>query len=172
MQALVAMAEQTLNGGSISVTRPRPRLIAAIDIESMADGGRSGASMILWSLAGRPARITPIATDVLACDATVVPVIFDGARPVAVGDSRSPISSKLRAALIARDRGCRFPSCGAPVAWCDAHHIRARIHDGPTAIDNLVLLMQAVPPPGPSSAMADHAAGGRHHDIRAERHDI
>ena len=76
----------------------------------------------------------------LACDASVVPVVFDGARPVAVGDAAAPISSKLRAALVARDGGCRFPGCGAPVAWCDAHHIRARIHDGPTVIDNLVLL--------------------------------
>jgi hypothetical protein len=59
---------------------------------------------------------------------------------VAAGDAHSPISSKLRAALIARDGCCRFPACGAPVAWCDAHHIRARIHEGPTVIDNLVLL--------------------------------
>jgi hypothetical protein len=74
------------------------------------------------------------------CDATYVPVIFDGSRPVAVGDATAPISPKMRTALIARDGGCRFPGCRAPVSWCDAHHIRARIHDGPTVIDNLVLL--------------------------------
>jgi hypothetical protein len=26
------------------------------------------------------------------------------------------------------------------VAWCDAHHITGRISDGPTVIDNLMLL--------------------------------
>ncbi|MGZ4139253.1 MAG: HNH endonuclease signature motif containing protein, partial [Actinomycetota bacterium] len=94
----------------------------------------------LWALAGRPAGLTPLATEALLCDSTVVPVLFQGARPVAVGDASSPVSQKLRSALVARDGGCRFPGCRAPVAWCDAHHIRARIHDGPTTIDNLILL--------------------------------
>jgi hypothetical protein len=26
--------------------------------------------------------------------------------------------------LIARDGGCRFPGCQAPVQWCVGHHIR------------------------------------------------
>jgi Domain of unknown function (DUF222)/HNH endonuclease len=140
LQALVAMAEQTLNGGSTTTTRPRPRLIATVDVQALADGATSKAAAILWSLAGRPARITPLTSEVLACDATVTPVFFKGARPVAVGDAKSPISSALRTALIARDGGCRFPGCKAPVAWCDAHHIRARINHGPTVIDNLMLL--------------------------------
>jgi len=139
-QALLAMAEHVLNGDSTGTTRPRPRLIATIDVESLAAGAESAAARILWSVAGRPARMTPLSAEVMACDASVVPVIFNGARPVAVGDATAPISPKLRAALIARDGRCRFPACGAPVAWCDAHHIRARIHDGPTTIDNLVLL--------------------------------
>jgi len=139
-EALVAMAEQVLNGGSTNTTRPRPRLIATIDVESLAQGAQSEAARILWSVAGRPSRITPLSAEVLACDASVIPVIFDGARPVAVGDASSPISSKLRTALIARDGGCRFPGCRAPVGWCDAHHIRARAKNGPTEIDNLALL--------------------------------
>ena len=139
MDAFVSICEQALNGGT-SGTRPRPRLIATVDVESLADGAASEAARILWSLAGRPARITPLTTEVLACDATVTPVFFSGSRPVAVGDAQSPISSTLRTALIARDGGCRFPGCKAPVAWTDAHHIRARIADGPTVIDNLILL--------------------------------
>jgi hypothetical protein len=140
LSALVAICEQTLAGGSVGTTRPRPRLLATIDVESLRKGAESDGARILWSLAGRPAKITPLATDVLACDATVVPVLFDGARPVAVGDATAAITSAMRTALTARDRGCRFPGCRAPVSWCDAHHIRARISDGPTQIDNLVLL--------------------------------
>ena len=140
MDAFVSICEQSLNGGSTTTTRPRPRLIATVDVESLAQGAKSDAARILWSVAGRPAPITPLTTEVLACDASVIPVVFDGSRPVAVGDAHSPISSRLRTALIARDGGCRFPGCHAPVAWCDAHHIRARIHRGPTVIDNLVLL--------------------------------
>src|SRR5437879_1870161 len=138
--ALVSICEQALAGGTAGTTRPRPRLLATIDIESLRKGAESDSSRILWSLAGRPARVTPLATDVLACDATVVPILFDGARPVAVGDATAAITSAMRTALIARDGGCRFPGCHAPVSWCDAHHIRTRIQDGPTVIDNLILL--------------------------------
>jgi len=140
LDALVSVCESALSVGAATTTRPRPRLLATIDVESLRQDAHSEGARILWSLAGRPARLTPLSTDLLACDASVIPVIFDGSRPVAVGDAHSPVTSKLRAALIARDGGCRFPGCGAPVAWCDAHHIRARIQDGPTTIDNLVLL--------------------------------
>jgi hypothetical protein len=138
MDALVAICESSLNGGS--KMRARPRVLATIDVDSYAQASRSEGARLLWSLAGRPARLTPIATETLLCDATVVPVIFNGERPAAVGDAATPISSKLRSALISRDGGCRFPGCRAPVSWCDAHHIRARIHDGPTVVDNLLLL--------------------------------
>ena len=120
--------------------RPRPRLIATIDLSALANDGRTASARVLWALAGRAPRLTPLATETLACDAIVTPVVFDGARPVAVGDATDPVTKRLRNALIARDGGCRFPGCHAPVSWCDAHHIRARINDGPSVIDNLILL--------------------------------
>jgi uncharacterized protein DUF222 len=121
-QAFVAMCEASLNGGTVS-TRPRPRLIATIDVSALADGARTDATSLLWPLAGRPARLTSVARDMLLCDATIVPVIFDRGQPVAVGDAAAIISPKVRTALIARDGGCRFPGCSAPASWCDAHHI-------------------------------------------------
>jgi len=136
--AFVAVCESFLSGGHAG--RPRPRVLATIDVDAFAKQGRTDSARILSALAGRPARVTPLATETMLCDATIVPVVFDGARPVAVGDAHSPISAKLRTALVARDGGCRFPGCRAPVAWCDVHHIRARIQDGPTVIDNLLLL--------------------------------
>ncbi|MFB9775417.1 HNH endonuclease signature motif containing protein [Brevibacterium otitidis] len=42
--------------------------------------------------------------------------------------------------LKARDRGCSFPDCDIPVGWCEAHHMRAHRHGGPTDLDNLTLL--------------------------------
>jgi len=140
LDALIAMCEESLNGGHTQQTRPRPRLIATIDVDALTRDARADGARVLWSLVGRAPRLTPLATDVLACDANVIPVVFQGARPVAVGDATSPITPRLRTALIARDGGCRFPGCHAPVSWCDAHHIRARIQDGPTLIDNLILL--------------------------------
>ncbi len=142
MEAFIHICETTLNGGHNRVQsgRPRPRFLATIDLEAFADHGRTQSARILAAISGRRARVTPVATETMVCDATIQPVVFDGARPIAVGDATSPISAKLRTALAARDGGCRFPGCGAPVAWCDAHHIRARINDGPTEIDNLLLL--------------------------------
>lgn len=140
LDALITMCEVSLSGGSSDQTRPRPRLIATVDVDSLNREGLSESARILWSLAGRPARLTPLATETLTCDATVVPVVFDSGHPIAVGDATAPVTSKMRAALIARDGGCRFPGCHAPVSWCDAHHVRARVHDGPTVIDNLILL--------------------------------
>lgn len=142
MDAFIHMCETTLNGGSSGdhLGRPRPRFLATIDLDAFAEQGRTQSARILAAVSGRPARVTPVAAETMLCDATVQPVVFDGARAVAVGDATSPIGAKLRTALAARDGGCRFPGCGAPVAWCDAHHIRARINEGPTEIDNLLLL--------------------------------
>ncbi|MEO6205647.1 MAG: HNH endonuclease signature motif containing protein, partial [Mycobacteriales bacterium] len=40
----------------------------------------------------------------------------------------------------ARDRGCIARGCTRPPAFCDAHHLRALAHGGPTTCDNMVLL--------------------------------
>lgn len=42
--------------------------------------------------------------------------------------------------LKARDRGCSFPDCDIPVGWCEAHHMHAHRHGGPTDLNNLTLL--------------------------------
>jgi hypothetical protein len=45
----------------------------------------------------------------------------------------------LRRALEARDRGCRWPGCGALAAWATAHHIRPWSQGGATSLDGLAL---------------------------------
>jgi hypothetical protein len=60
--------------------------------------------------------------------------------PLDVGRKTPVVSPALRRALIVRDRGCRFPGCDRPHAWCDAHHVRHWADGGPTALTNLVLL--------------------------------
>lgn len=46
----------------------------------------------------------------------------------------------MRTALAARDIGCIIPGCGAPLEWCDAHHVIPWANGGPTTLDNLALL--------------------------------
>jgi HNH endonuclease len=52
--------------------------------------------------------------------------------------SRDPSPQMVRA-LRRRDLGCRFPGCGTR-AFTKAHHIRWWARNGPTDMDNLVLL--------------------------------
>lgn len=85
---------------------------------------------------------TPMPVDVfkdLACQARILPAIFNSrGQPLWVGLGRRTATPAQRMALIARDRGC--VGCGADPAWCQAHHIVHWAADGPTDIDNLVLL--------------------------------
>jgi len=63
--------------------------------------------------------------------------------PVVNGEMQSSarlVSGKLRRALDARDRHCRFPGCDIPAIWSDAHHIEHWANGGLTKLFNLVLL--------------------------------
>jgi hypothetical protein len=76
-----------------------------------------------------------------ACDAALMRVVLDGAsQPLDVGRRTKIVSPGLRRAVIVRDRTCRFPGCGRPHPWCDAHHVRHWADGGETALGNLLLL--------------------------------
>ena len=84
----------------------------------------------------------PLPSEVLervACDSTITPIVFNGpAKPIWVGHDYRTATIGQWKALIARDRGC--VGCGAAPDRCEAHHIVAWQDDGPTNIDNLVLV--------------------------------
>ena len=85
---------------------------------------------------------TPLSAEelrALACDANILPAIFDRkGQPLWLGRGRRQVSAAQRIALVARDGGCI--GCGANPNWCQAHHIRHWAHGGTTDIDNLCLL--------------------------------
>jgi len=56
---------------------------------------------------------------------TLLPPTLGGApgQPLALGRSTRVVSPAQRHALTVRDRGCVFPACDRPLAWCDAHHL-------------------------------------------------
>ena len=77
----------------------------------------------------------------LACDAEIIPMVLDGfGVPLDVGRTHRFFEGAIRAALVARDRGCVFPGCDQPARRCAAHHIRPWWCGGPTSLDNGVLL--------------------------------
>ncbi|WP_237742717.1 HNH endonuclease signature motif containing protein [Actinopolymorpha alba] len=71
-----------------------------------------------------------------------------------------------------RDRGCAFPGCDRPPAWCHGHHIRSWLDGGSTTLANGTLLCgyhhRLIPP---RSLASPHGAGRgpRIHPTRMDR---
>ena len=61
--------------------------------------------------------------------------------PLDIGYSDS-IPASIRRAVLLRDRGCAWPRCGRPAAWCDVHHLQHKADGGKTSVGNCVLLCQ------------------------------
>ena len=61
--------------------------------------------------------------------------------PLDIGYSDS-IPASIRRAVQLRDRGCAWPRCGRPAAWCDVHHLQHKEDGGKTAVSECVLLCQ------------------------------
>jgi len=60
-----------------------------------------------------------------------------------VGPEHRTAPPRLRRALEARDRHCRFPGCRVSIHRCEAHHVLEWEHGGDTCISNMVLLCRA-----------------------------
>ena len=121
--------------GSVLPVQPRHQLNVLFDLAGLATN--DGAPLASLVEDGRP--LPAAVLDRIACNASVTPVVFDGAaRPIWVGrDHRSATIAQWRG-LIARDRGC--VGCGAAPQRCEAHHITAWSNGGRTDVDNLVLV--------------------------------
>jgi hypothetical protein len=100
--------------------------------------GLAAASQLLWAQVGRAPRLTPTMVRRLASDADLQLVLHDDGEVLGITEPTATIPAPVRAAVLARDRGCRFPGCGAPVRYLDLHHVVPREADGPTTVDNLV----------------------------------
>jgi len=101
---------------------------------ALADPDQPGQSVLEGGT-----RVSAETSRRLACDASRVVMRHDAdGRIVEIGARTRTIPPALRRALHHRDRGCRFPGCGRPVAV--GHHIRHWAQGGPTTLSNLALL--------------------------------
>ena len=81
------------------------------------------------------------ALDRLLCDANLRRLLTRGDSEVLdAGRTRQQWTVAQRQALRVRDGGCRGPGCDRPVAWTHAHHLQPWSKDGPTSVDNGLLL--------------------------------
>ena len=138
-------ADDSASGRSdtqVGVARPSMLVLTPIErlAEDVCSSSTAAFAQLLWRSGRGPVRLSDAAVQRLACDATLRQVFTDGARVLGVGPRQKQIPDTVRAALHVRDGGCRFPGCTAPVSWTDGHHIVPRGRQGPTVLENLVLL--------------------------------
>ncbi|GAA4747173.1 hypothetical protein GCM10025783_19090 [Amnibacterium soli] len=128
------------------------------------------------SLPGCTDTIAASTARMLAAEAEVVPVVLGGkSQPLDLGTSRRFFTEVQRRATAVRAGGCEGPSCDAPLAWCDAAHLKPAGW-GPTAVDNGLLLcwrchllLDEHGWQEGRAVVVDPAALGRHHRARAAR---
>ena len=84
-------------------------------------------------------RLTEAETLAVACDARILPGIFNKhtGNPL-LGRSQRKVSPRHRKRLVARDGGCI--GCGASHKICEVHHDKHWAHGGETTLDNTCLL--------------------------------
>ena len=84
-------------------------------------------------------RLTEAETLAIACDAKILPGIFNKhtGTPL-LGRSQRKIPKRHRNRLVARDGGCI--GCGAHHKICEVHHLDHWAHGGETTLDNTCLL--------------------------------
>ena len=163
--ALVAVAKSYLDGGHASEsgsTADHHQVVVHADAKSLT-GGVGRADL-------------PIDTvKRLLCDCSLVTVVEDeNGNPLDAGRKQRTVSTPLKRALYARDRGCTFPGCHRK-RYLDGHHLKHWINGGETKPDNMTLLCtyhhRLCTKAGSASCQGRrHAAicnGGRTHDSAA-----
>ena len=119
--------------------RARPRFLVLTDVATLTGHDElAGASQLLWAAVGPAPRLTPDMVRRLASDADLQLVLHDDGQLLGITSPEATIPAPVRAAVLARDRGCRFPGCQAPPRYLDLHHVVPREEAGPTTCDNLV----------------------------------
>jgi len=127
--ALVTMAKGYLSGQREASTGSSDNYLVTVHVDrsALSDGkGRSGL---------------PIeSVKRLCCDGDTVVIVEDeNGEPLNIGRKTRIVTTAIRRALWARDKGCVFPGC-THTRFVDAHHIRHWSAGGETSLDNLLLL--------------------------------
>src|SRR5262249_51067077 len=77
----------------------------------------------------------------ITCDSVLYRVLVDAksGQPLDVGRRYRTAPSWIRRALNARDQGCRWPGCDAPIPYTDGHHVTPWSEGGSTTVDDMLL---------------------------------
>ncbi|MHA6668334.1 HNH endonuclease signature motif containing protein [Homoserinimonas sp. A447] len=118
------------------IGRAQPAVRVLVSADSLTD--RSGHGRI----ESHPNPVSIETVERIACTSGTVPVIFDQhGQAIDVGREQRLFTRRQKVALAARDGGCRWPGCGRPPSWTEAHHVEHWKRDhGPTDLANGILL--------------------------------
>lgn len=119
----------------------RPQIIvtmSATDLAQLRDAPREVTGTLLHS----GETVTGAELRHLVADCQLVRLVLDAdATPIEVSTTVRTVPVGLWRALLIRDRGCVWPGCTSPAAWCDvAHATTAYADDGKLSVDNAILL--------------------------------
>ncbi len=118
----------------IAATATRPRLTVTVDYDVLARELSCG-------LLDTGQMLSPESVRRLACDAGIIPAVLGTSGQVLdLGRTARVWTGPARQAVIVRDRGCVFPGCDRPPAWCDIHHCTYFSNGGRTDRDNAALV--------------------------------
>ncbi len=137
-EALVELARRALDTGALPASgTSKPHLVLTIGIDALRR--KVGAAVL-----DTGQSLSVAAVRRLGCDASIGTVLLDPTgHPLDVGRTQRLFTGPIRRALVLRDRGCAFPGCTRPPAWCEGHHIVHWIDGGHTSLANGVLLCRA-----------------------------
>lgn len=115
--ALAAALRASLDLGAAPTQHgEKPHINVTVDDRTLREG--TGVAELDWT---GPVPFADI--DWLVDDSQVCRIVRDAVRvPVEVSERVRTVPVGLWRALTARDRGCRWPGCPAPPAWCDVAH--------------------------------------------------
>jgi hypothetical protein len=118
-----------------SVNGARPVVHLTVDIASLLEDSHNTAAAWLERF-GVPATVISTAkAKLLACDATIEPMIVRDGQLVATLLSLPTVPAHLRKAVMLRDQQCRINSCTSAIA--EIHHLIYLSQGGPTTMANL-----------------------------------
>ncbi|MEJ5944559.1 DUF222 domain-containing protein [Pseudokineococcus basanitobsidens] len=131
--ALVTLADAHLAGHTGSSTS-RPRLLVTVPLATLTDPATPGAAP--GHLPGG-APVSGQQTQLLSCDAEVVPVLVDhDGTPLDVGRTVYSFPDRVRTAIRHRDQTCSWTGCTRPAQWADIHHLLPWSKGGATSERN------------------------------------
>ncbi len=139
--ALVQLADNQLAAANLPMLRgAKPTVVVTTALDDLVAPATDTQAV---SRGNFGALFAAAKTRMLACDSTVVRIVFGpDSVPMDLGRAMRLVPHHLRRAVEARDGGCVFAGCRAPVHWCDVHHVVHWIDDGETSLENSALLCE------------------------------